>query len=66
MSSVGQGVREIRVRDEHGIFRVLYIAKFGDAIFVLHCFQKKTHKTSSADLELASRRYKELKKEQSP
>jgi len=44
---------------------VIYVAKFADAIFVLHCFQKKTRKTSKADLDLASRRYKELVKEQS-
>jgi len=65
MTKVGAGVREIRVRDEQGIFRVIYVAKFADAVFVLHCFQKKTQKTSKADLDLASRRYKELLKEQS-
>jgi phage-related protein len=65
MTTVGQGVREIRVRDEQGIFRVIYVAKFANAVFVLHCFQKKTQKTSRADLDLASRRYKELVKEQS-
>jgi predicted XRE-type DNA-binding protein/phage-related protein len=43
MNSVGAGVREIRVRDEHGTFRVIYVTKFGDTVFVLHCFQKKTH-----------------------
>jgi phage-related protein len=65
MNEVGAGVREIRIRDEQGVFRVIYVAKFADAIFVLHCFQKKTRKTSKADLDLASRRYKELVKEQS-
>jgi phage-related protein len=62
MTTVGQGVREIRIRDRHGAFRVIYVAKFADAIYVLHCFQKKTQKTNSADIELATRRYKELKK----
>jgi phage-related protein len=38
MTTVGPGVREIRVRDEHGIFRVIYIAKFAETVFVLHCF----------------------------
>jgi len=52
-------------RDEQGIFRVIYVAKFADAVYVLHCFQKKTQKTSRAELDLASRRYKELVKEQS-
>jgi phage-related protein len=65
MNSVGAGVREIRVRDEHGIFRVMYVTKFGDTVFVLHCFQKKTQRTSTADLETATRRYKELQKEHS-
>ena len=45
------------------MFRVLYVAKFADAIYVLHCFQKKTEKTSKADMELAAKRYRELLKE---
>lgn len=63
MNAVGQGVKEIRIRDEAGAFRVLYVAKFADAIYVLHCFQKKTGKTSNADVELAAKRYRELLKE---
>jgi phage-related protein len=63
MNIVGQGVREIRIRDQHGAFRVIYVAKFADVIYVLHCFQKKTQKTTSTDIELATQRYKELKKE---
>ena len=46
MNTVGQGVKEIRIRDASGAFRVIYVAKFADAIYVLHCFQKKTEKTS--------------------
>lgn len=42
MASVGQGMREIRIRDEAGAFRVLYITRIEDAVFVLHAFQKKT------------------------
>jgi phage-related protein len=42
MSTLGQGVQEIRIRDESGAFRVMYVAKFEQAIYVLHCFQKKT------------------------
>jgi phage-related protein len=63
MNTVGQGVKEIRIRDEAGAFPVLYVAKFADAVYVLHCFQKKTEKTSKADLELAAKRYRELLKE---
>ncbi len=58
MPSVGPGAREIRVRDEAGTFRVMYVAKFEHAVYVLHAYQKKTRKTSQADLELAARRYK--------
>ena len=63
MSTVGRGVREIRIRDEDGAFRVIYVATFGQAVYVLHCFQKKTQKTREADLELARRRYRELIKD---
>ena len=59
MTLVGPGACEIRVRDEAGAFRVIYVAKFEDAIYVLHAFQKKTPKTSRADLDLARRRYRE-------
>jgi phage-related protein len=63
MNTSGQGVKEIRIRDEAGAFRVLYVAKFADAVYVLHCFQKKTEKTRKADVELAAKRYRELLKE---
>ena len=63
MNTVGQGVREIRIRDETGAFRVIYVAKFGAAIYVLHCFQKKTQKTRKADLDVATKRYRDLVKE---
>ena len=53
--------REIRIRDAAvGAFRVLYVAKFDDAVYVLHCFQKETRKTSNADLKLATQRYRDL------
>ena len=42
--SVGPGTYEIRIRDESGAFRVMYVAKFRHAIYVLHAFQKKTRK----------------------
>lgn len=63
MPAVGAGVREVRVRDDSGAFRVLYVAKFSDAVYVLHCFQKKTQTTSRRDLGLAEQRYRELLKE---
>jgi phage-related protein len=66
MNSVGQGVKEIRIRDAVGAFRIIYVAKLADAIHVLHCFQKKTAKTSKADLDLAAKRYRDLRKESGP
>jgi phage-related protein len=63
MTAVGAGVNEIRLRDEHGIYRVMYVTKIADSVFVLHCFQKKTQKTATADIDLAARRYKDLLKE---
>ncbi len=63
MPTIGIGVQEIRIRDESGAFRVIYVAKFADAVHVLHCFQKKTQKTSTADLDLAAKRYADLARE---
>jgi phage-related protein len=60
MKTVGPGVREIRIRDAAGAFRVIYIATLADAIYVLHAFQKKTLATSKRDLDLARARFKEL------
>ena len=58
MPTIGPGVQEIRIRDSHGAFRVIYLAKLADRVVVLHCFQKKTQKTAKADLDLVSRRYR--------
>lgn len=63
LPTIGQGVQEIRIRDAAGAFRVIYVAKFADAVYVLHCFQKKTQKTSKTDLDLAEKRYRDLVKE---
>ena len=63
MTIIGKGVREIRLRDAAGAFRIIYVAKFADAIYVLHCFQKKTQKTSKVDLNKAEKRYRDLTKE---
>ncbi len=63
MPTIGQGVLEIRIRDASGAYRVIYVAKFSNTIHVLHCFQKKSQKTSRQDLALAESRYRELLKE---
>jgi phage-related protein len=60
MSDVGKGVEEIRIWDESGTFRVLYVARFSDAVYVLHAFQKRTRVTSKRDKEIAKLRFKLL------
>ena len=64
MEIVGAGTKEIRIRAETG-YRVFYVAKFSDAVYVLHAFVKKTTKTSKQDIELATERYKALMKQRS-
>jgi phage-related protein len=58
MASLGPGTCEIRVRDPTGAYRVIYVARFADAVYVLHAFHKKTQKTARADLDLAKQRYR--------
>ena len=55
---VGAGTREIRISDAKGIFRVMYVAKFEEAVYLLHCFQKKTQATSKQDKDIAAARYR--------
>jgi phage-related protein len=59
MITIGAGVYEIRIK-EQGEWRVIYVAKFSEAVYVLHAFHKKTQKTRSEDIELAAKRYKKL------
>jgi len=59
MPTVGPGVKEIRIHAE-GEHRVLYVAKFASAIYVLHAFAKRSRKTSPAAIALAKSRYKEV------
>ena len=61
MGTIGKGVEEIRVKDDSGAYRVVYVAKFADAVYVLHAFQKKTHATSRRDVDLARRRFAQLR-----
>jgi len=62
MATIGAGVREIRIRDVSGAYRVIYIASLADAIHVLHAFEKKARKTARRDLELAAARLRQLKR----
>jgi len=59
MASIGQGVREIRIKED-GQWRIIYIAKFEDAVYVLHAFRKKTQKTSKPDIDAAKRALSEV------
>lgn len=61
MPVVGKGVREIRVSDTPGEFRVIYVANIGSRVFVLHAFHKKTQKTAKRNIELAAARYRQIK-----
>lgn len=56
MPTIGSGVREIRVRDPSGAFRTIYLATRPEAIYVLHCFQKKSQKTAREDIKVARQR----------
>lgn len=60
---IAPGVRELRIRELDGIYRVIYIAKFQEAVYVLHAFQKKTQRTNSLDLEMAKCSLALVKKE---
>ena len=57
-NDVGTGTQEIRIRDASGLYRVMYLAKFEEAVYVLHCFQKKTQTTSKQDKAIAAARYR--------
>lgn len=56
MNTIGQGVKEIRINIGNE-YRIIYVAKFVEAIYVLHVFQKKTQKTSQKEITLAKKRY---------
>jgi phage-related protein len=63
MPTIGPGVREIRIREASGAFRIVYLATLEDRVLVIHAFQKKTQATSKKDIELAVQRLKRWKKE---
>ena len=63
MKQIGSGVLEIRLWSEQGTFRVIYVSKLRNVVYVLHCFQKKSQATAQADINVAVSRYKSLLKE---
>lgn len=69
MKTVGPGVFEVRVRDDGRAFRSFYVARFEEAVYVLHVFEKKSQRTAQADVDLGRTRYRALvrqRAEQSP
>ena len=62
IASVGAGAYEIRIH-VLGEWRIIYVAKFAKAVYVLHAFQKKTQKTREADIAIAARRFKQIEGE---
>ena len=60
MSGLGAGVNEIRMQEEGNAYRLIYVATFAEAIYVLHAFQKKTRETSRHDVAIARQRYRQV------
>ncbi len=60
MGTIGRGVEEMRVTDDSGAYRVIYVARRADAVYVLHAFQKKAQATSKRDIDTARRRFAQL------
>jgi phage-related protein len=63
MTTIGPGVREIRIREKSGAFRIVYLATLPDMVLVLHAFQKKTQATPLKDIALAAKRLRAWNKE---
>ncbi len=63
MQAIGPGVRALRIRARSGAFRVIYLATLADRVVVLHAFQKKTQRTSKQDIDLAAKRFRELRRD---
>ena len=62
MNPVGNGVREIRISAASGQYRVIYLARFDDAVYILHAFHKKTQRTRKSEIDLARRRFRQVRK----
>ncbi|MGA2569335.1 MAG: type II toxin-antitoxin system RelE/ParE family toxin [Terracidiphilus sp.] len=60
MSSIGAGVFELKESDERAWYRAIYLSKIGSRIYVLHCFEKESRKTSRRDIEIARQRLKDV------
>ena len=62
MPSIAAGVFELKDADESKWYRVIYMARHKDIIYVLHCFTKNTAKTDKRDLTTAERRWKDVQR----
>lgn len=60
MQGMGKGVFELRFKERSGIFRVIYLVKKEDAIYLVHAFQKKTNRTSQKNIDVALQRIRRL------
>ena len=60
MKSIGKGIREIRIKEASGHYRVIYLANLENAVYVLHAFRKKSRKTRISDIDLARQRLNEI------
>jgi phage-related protein len=60
LAAVGKGAEEIRITDDSGAYRVIYVARRADAVYVLHAFQKKSQATLKRDIDTAKRRFAQL------
>ncbi len=63
MPLIGKGVEELRIWDETGTFRIVYLSRLADSIFVLHAFEKKTQATRKQDIDIAKARYREIERD---
>jgi phage-related protein len=63
LSTIGAGVKEIRIKENEGIYRIIYVAKLEIRIYVLHAFQKKTQKIRKQDIDIAKVRYSAISQE---
>jgi phage-related protein len=63
MPAIGKGVEELRVWDDAGTWRVIYLTRLADAVYILHAFQKKTRTTAKRDIDIARQRLAQLRKE---
>lgn len=61
MKTVGLGVKEIRIKEASGAFRVIYLTTLPDRVLILHAFQKKTQKTPQKEIDLAAKRLRNWK-----